>query len=58
MYAIGGSANPTINSEGNQFNAPNGDNMKEVKSSETGSKRCQSYRNIYAILYIIVSCQT
>lgn len=30
MYAIGGSANPTINSEGNKFLAPDDDNAKEV----------------------------
>jgi pectate lyase len=30
MYAIGGSAQPIINSEGNRFVAPNGGNMKEV----------------------------
>jgi len=31
MYAIGGSANPVINSEGNRFIAPNSGNMKEVR---------------------------
>jgi pectate lyase len=30
MYAIGGSANPTINSEGNRFIAPDDANAKEV----------------------------
>ncbi|KAE8661512.1 putative pectate lyase 22 [Hibiscus syriacus] len=30
MYAIGGSANPTINSEGNRFLAPDNSNNKEV----------------------------
>ncbi|KAJ0796622.1 putative pectate lyase [Helianthus annuus] len=30
MYAIGGSANPTINSEGNRFLAPSNPNAKEV----------------------------
>lgn len=30
MYAIGGSAQPIINSEGNRFFAPNSGNMKEV----------------------------
>lgn len=33
MYAIGGSAFPTINSEGNRFFAPDGSNMKEVSST-------------------------
>lgn len=33
MYAIGGSAKPTINSEGNRFIAPNGGNMKEVRTN-------------------------
>ena len=31
MYAIGGSANPTINSEGNRFLAPDNQFHKEVK---------------------------
>lgn len=30
MYAIGGSANPTILSEGNYFIAPNNPNAKQV----------------------------
>ncbi|KAL9402732.1 hypothetical protein Peur_006581 [Populus x canadensis] len=30
MYAIGGSANPTINSQGNRYTAPADDNAKEV----------------------------
>lgn len=31
MYAIGGSANPTINSQGNRYNAPANPFAKEVK---------------------------
>lgn len=31
MYAIGGSANPTINSQGNRYTAPIDNNAKEVK---------------------------
>ncbi|WCJ20211.1 Pectin lyase-like superfamily protein [Euphorbia peplus] len=34
MYAIGGSANPTIFSEGNYFFAPNNDNIKQVTKRE------------------------
>lgn len=30
MYAIGGSANPTINSQGNRYTAPSDPNAKEV----------------------------
>lgn len=30
MYAIGGSANPTINSQGNRYTAPTDPNAKEV----------------------------
>lgn len=30
MYAIGGSANPTINSQGNRYAAPNNPFAKEV----------------------------
>jgi len=30
MYAIGGSANPTINSQGNRFLAPDDSSSKEV----------------------------
>lgn len=30
MYAIGGSANPTINSQGNRYTAPSDENAKEV----------------------------
>lgn len=33
MYAIGGSANPTINSQGNRYTAPVDPNAKEVKPS-------------------------
>lgn len=31
MYAIGGSADPTINSQGNRYLAPVNPNAKEVK---------------------------
>lgn len=31
MYAIGGSANPTINSQGNRYTAPTDPNAKEVR---------------------------
>lgn len=34
MYAIGGSANPTINSQGNRFLAPNNRFSKEVTKHE------------------------
>ncbi|KAG4182226.1 hypothetical protein ERO13_A09G031200v2 [Gossypium hirsutum] len=34
MYAIGGSANPTINSQGNRFLAPNDRSKKEVTKHE------------------------
>ncbi|KAE8730909.1 putative pectate lyase 22 [Hibiscus syriacus] len=34
MYAIGGSANPTINSQGNRFTAPNARFSKEVTKHE------------------------
>lgn len=33
MYAIGGSAKPTINSQGNRYTAPVDLNAKEVKPS-------------------------
>ncbi|OVA17975.1 Pectate lyase/Amb allergen [Macleaya cordata] len=37
MYAIGGSANPTINSQGNRYTAPSDPNAKEVtKRVDTG----------------------
>ena len=32
MYAIGGSANPTINSQGNRYTAPSNEDAKEVIS--------------------------
>lgn len=32
MYAIGGSANPTINSQGNRYNAPVNPFAKEVRT--------------------------
>jgi pectate lyase len=34
MYAIGGSANPTINSQGNRFLAPDDSSSKEVTKHE------------------------
>ncbi|KAL0558192.1 hypothetical protein IC582_006761 [Cucumis melo] len=34
MYAIGGSASPTINSQGNRYLAPNNQNRKEVTKRE------------------------
>jgi pectate lyase len=33
MYAIGGSSNPTILSEGNFFIAPNDNNAKQVETN-------------------------
>lgn len=33
MYAIGGSANPTINSQGNRYIAPGNQNAKEVRKN-------------------------
>lgn len=39
MYAIGGSAEPTINSQGNRYLAPNNGFAKEVI-------KLKSYRNI------------
>ncbi|XP_077227800.1 pectin lyase-like superfamily protein [Tasmannia lanceolata] len=36
MYAIGGSSNPTILSEGNYFIAPNNPNAKQVTKRESG----------------------
>ncbi|XP_061360468.1 probable pectate lyase 12 [Gastrolobium bilobum] len=36
MYAIGGSAGPTINSQGNRFTAPENPYAKEVTKRETG----------------------
>ncbi|CAK8564411.1 unnamed protein product [Lathyrus sativus] len=38
MYAIGGSANPTILSEGNFFTAPNDNNAKEITKREAKGK--------------------
>ncbi|KAE8724537.1 putative pectate lyase 22 [Hibiscus syriacus] len=38
MYAIGGSGNPTINSEGNRFLAPDNSNNKEVTKREDASE--------------------
>ncbi|KAE8688957.1 putative pectate lyase 18 [Hibiscus syriacus] len=38
MYAIGGSANPTINSQGNRFTAPNNIFSKEVTKHEDAPK--------------------
>ncbi|KAL8123388.1 hypothetical protein AgCh_011381 [Apium graveolens] len=41
MYAIGGSASPTINSQGNRFLAPNIRFSKEVRSTFTSPKSVQ-----------------
>ncbi|XP_047964707.1 probable pectate lyase 5 [Salvia hispanica] len=38
MYAIGGSANPTVNSEGNRFTASDDHNVKEVTKHEDASE--------------------
>lgn len=38
MYAIGGSANPTINSQGNRFVAPNNRFSKEVTKYEDAAE--------------------
>ncbi|KAJ4748689.1 Pectate lyase [Rhynchospora pubera] len=38
MYAIGGSAAPTINSQGNRFLAPNNENSKEVTKREDAAE--------------------
>ncbi|XP_077242891.1 putative pectate lyase 12 isoform X2 [Tasmannia lanceolata] len=42
MYAIGGSANPTINSQGNRFTAPYDPNAKEV------TKRVETEENVWS----------
>lgn len=48
MYAIGGSAFPTINSEGNRFFAPDGSNMKEVtKRLDDGGDNWRSAGDIF-----------
>ncbi|KAK1381549.1 Pectate lyase [Heracleum sosnowskyi] len=39
MYAIGGSASPTINSQGNRFLAPNNEFNKEVTKHEDAPKK-------------------
>ena len=40
MHAIGGGANPTINSQGNRYTAPGDSNAKEVTiDEESGNKR-------------------
>ncbi|XP_060194746.1 probable pectate lyase 16 [Lycium barbarum] len=44
MYAIGGSANPTILSEGNYFIAPDKDSNKEVTKRETQEKGWKNWK--------------
>ncbi|KGN62338.1 probable pectate lyase 5 [Cucumis sativus] len=44
MYAIGGSASPTINSQGNRYLAPNNQNSKEVtKREDTPQSRWKNW---------------
>ncbi|KAK9055663.1 hypothetical protein SSX86_026748 [Deinandra increscens subsp. villosa] len=47
MYAIGGSANPTINSEGNRYLAPENPNAKEVtkRVSTNGNSKQWNWRS-------------
>lgn len=48
MYAIGGSGNPTINSQGNRYNAPSNPNAKEVTKrvdTEEGKWRGWNWRS-------------
>lgn len=47
MYAIGGSANPTILSEGNFYNAPNDHTKKQVKTNIV-------LRIIYSLINFII----
>ncbi|ERN09134.1 hypothetical protein AMTR_s00014p00175040 [Amborella trichopoda] len=50
MYAIGGSANPTILSEGNYFIAPNNVDLKQVTKRESSgwkSWKWRSYNDVF-----------
>ncbi|XP_022023793.1 probable pectate lyase 12 isoform X1 [Helianthus annuus] len=42
MYAIGGSGNPTINSQGNRYTAPANRNAKEVQNFDKVTKRVET----------------
>lgn len=44
MYAIGGSADPTINSQGNRFLAPDDGSKKEVIIKLSARTRTSTYR--------------
>lgn len=46
LYAIGGSANPTIRSEGNRFMAPTDSYRKEVTKRETGGGSNWNWRSV------------
>ena len=51
MYAIGGSGNPTINSQGNRYIAPGNPNAKEVRSSySVYPLRNKAHRRVYGTL--------
>ena len=55
MYAIGGSANPTINSQGNRYLAPINPFAKEVILSPYGflmSNFLTQYKNINDFVYL------
>ena len=51
MYAIGGSASPTINSQGNRFLAPNDRFNKEVKKPHNKINICKIGNTIYQNVY-------
>lgn len=53
MYAIGGSANPTINSQGNRYTAPVDPNAKEVFLV---FKKCIFKFYFWPIFFLILLC--
>jgi hypothetical protein len=60
MYAIGGSSNPTILSEGNFFIAPNDNNAKQVKTNTVYIVllfQMQPFR-ILSLMWLFLLCVT
>lgn len=51
MYAIGGSASPTINSQGNRYIAPGDPNAKEVRAASA----CVSFLSCHAVCSFFLS---
>lgn len=58
MYAIGGSAGPTVNSEDNRFTAPADPSAKEVMCLHCMLNLLHLHRNLIVVMVMIIAKST